>query len=41
MFKTINEKFDDNDFINNGADLKFESNVNISFLKKSSQSLWL
>ena len=29
------KKFDDNDFINNNINLKFESNVNISFLKKT------
>ena len=39
IFKTFNEKFDDNDFINNDADLKFESSVNINLLKRNSQSL--
>ena len=38
-FKAINEKIGDNDLINDGADLKFESNVNIDFSKRSSQSL--
>ena len=40
-FKIINEKFDDNDLINDDANLEFKSNVNISFLKRSSQGLWL
>ena len=38
-FKIINEKFDDSDFLNNGEDLKFESNINIGFSKKSSHNL--
>ena len=35
IFKTFKKKFGDSDFINNGVNSKFKSNVNISFLKRS------
>ena len=38
-FKTINKQFDDNNFINNDVNFKFESNVNINLSKRNSQSL--
>ena len=36
IFKAINEKINDNDFINDNVGFKFESNVNISLSKRSS-----
>ena len=36
MFKTINVKFDNNEFINKNADFKFKLNVNINLLKRNS-----
>ena len=38
-FRDQLSKFDDNDLLNNDANLKFESNVKIDSLKKSSQNL--
>ena len=35
IFKIIDKKFNDSDLINDDANLKFESNVNISLLKRS------
>ena len=39
IFKAIDEKINDNDLINGGVDFKFESDIEISFLNKCSQSL--
>ena len=39
IFKTIDEKSDDNDLINDNANPKFESNIKIDLLKRNSQSL--